>query len=130
MIVNYGDGTIGDQYPHVSWEREIELCRIAVDKVNSMEPKPAFFIVCGDLVDAMPDKWPDIRKDQEADFMKVFKDIEVPLVCVCGNHDVGNRPTKQTIADYQRYYFKLLSRYLLLMHDAVECQLYTTTKHV
>ena len=106
MIVNYGDGTIGDQYPHVSWEREIELCRIAVDKVNSMEPKPAFFIVCGDLVDAMPDKWPDIRKDQEADFMKVFKDIEVPLVCVCGNHDVGNRPTKQTIADYQRYYFK------------------------
>lgn len=102
MIVNYGDGTISDQYPNVSWEREMELCRIAVDKVNSMSPKPAFFIVCGDLVDAMPDKWPDIRKEQEADFMKVFKDMEVPLVCVCGNHDVGNRPTNQTIADYQR----------------------------
>ena len=22
-------------------------------------------------------------------------------VCVCGNHDVGNRPTKDTIANYQ-----------------------------
>ena len=48
--------------------------------------QPAFFIVCGDLVDAMPDKWPDIRKEQEADFMKVFKGLKVPLVCVCGNH--------------------------------------------
>jgi len=101
MIVNYGDGSIGDQYPNISWEREMELCQMAVEKVNAMDPQPAFFIVCGDLVDAMPDKWPDIRKEQEADFMKVFVGLKVPLVCVCGNHDVGNRPTIQTISDYQ-----------------------------
>ena len=26
---------------------------------------------------------------------------KIILVCVCGNHDVGNRPTKDTIANYQ-----------------------------
>ena len=56
-----------------------------------MSPKPAFFIVCGDLVDAFPDKWPEIRSAQEKDFFKVFSKLnsDIPLVCVCGNHDVG-----------------------------------------
>ena len=56
-----------------------------------MSPKPAFFIVCGDLVDAFPDKWPEIRTAQEKDFFKVFSKLnsDIPLVCVCGNHDVG-----------------------------------------
>jgi len=101
MIVNYGDGSIAEQYPNVTWEREMELCRLTVEKVNRMSPPPAFFIVCGDLVDAMPDKWPEIRKEQEKDFMEVFKELSVPLVCVCGNHDVGNKPTKDTIANYK-----------------------------
>ena len=39
MIVNYGDGSIGDQYPNISWEREMELCQIAVEKVNAMDPQ-------------------------------------------------------------------------------------------
>ena len=59
--------------------------------VCRMSPKPAFFIVCGDLVDAFPDKWPEIRTAQEKDFFKVFSKLnsDIPLVCVCGNHDVG-----------------------------------------
>ena len=36
------------------WEREIQLTRQAVAAANQMKPKPKFFIVCGDLVDAMP----------------------------------------------------------------------------
>ena len=56
-----------------------------------MNPTPAFFIVCGDLVDAMPDQWPQIRESQEKDFFRVFSKLspDIPLVCVCGNHDVG-----------------------------------------
>ncbi len=32
----------------------------------------------------------------------MFKELdsEIPLVCVCGNHDVGNKPTKDTIKGY------------------------------
>lgn len=102
MVANYGDGTIADQYPNVTWDREVELCRQTVTVLNSMRPKPAFFIVCGDLVDAFPDKWPQLRAAQERDFFNVFKDLDpdIPLVCVCGNHDVGNRPTRETIAGY------------------------------
>ena len=67
--------------------------------VCRMSPKPAFFIVCGDLVDAFPDKWPEIRSAQEKDFFKVFSKLnsDIPLVCVCGNHDVG----KSFIFKYQ-----------------------------
>lgn len=91
MIDNWGDGSIGSQYPNIKWEREIELCRQTVDLLNSMRPKPAFFIICGDLVDAFPDQWPQIRTSQEKDFFNVFSglDKDIPIVCVCGNHDVG-----------------------------------------
>ncbi|XP_059084215.1 serine/threonine-protein phosphatase CPPED1-like [Tigriopus californicus] len=103
LIVNYGDGTINDQYPNITWEKEIELCRQSVEIINNLDPKPKFFIICGDLLDAMPDLWPDIRKRQQDDFMRVYSDLDpsIPLVCVCGNHDVGNTPTKETIANYQ-----------------------------
>ena len=56
LIEHYGDGAVGAKYPDVTWEREIELCEQSVDILNAMEPKPRFFIVCGDLVDAMPDQ--------------------------------------------------------------------------
>ena len=95
MIDMWGDGKVGSEYPNVTWEREIELCSQTVDLLNRMSPKPAFFIVCGDLVDAFPDKWPEIRAAQEKDFFKVFARLntDIPLVCVCGNHDVGKKFT-------------------------------------
>ena len=72
-------------------DREIKLCEQTVDILNKMNPNPAFFIVCGDLVDAMPNEWPQIRESQEKDFFRVFSKLtpDIPLVCVCGNHDVG-----------------------------------------
>jgi len=59
--------------------------------------------VCGDLVDAFPEKWPDIRQRQEDDLMRAYEDLDadIPMVCVCGNHDVGNTPTKDTVAGYR-----------------------------
>jgi len=98
-----GKDTVGAEYPNISWDREIELCSQTVDLLNQMSPKPAFFIVCGDLVDAFPDKWPEIRSAQEKDFFKVFSKLnsDIPLVCVCGNHDVGNQPSKDTIHRYR-----------------------------
>ena len=46
-----------------------------------MRPRPAFFIVCGDLVDAMPNLWPDIRREQEKDFLEIYSELdpEIPL---------------------------------------------------
>ena len=46
-----------------------------------MRPRPTFFIICGDLVDAFPDKWPDKRREQEKDFFEIYKELdpEIPL---------------------------------------------------
>ena len=27
---------------------------------------------------------------------------DIPLICVCGNHDVGNIPTKESVEEYRR----------------------------
>lgn len=32
-----------------TWAQEIELAELSVRKVNEMQPKPKFYVVCGDL---------------------------------------------------------------------------------
>lgn len=84
-----------------TWKEEIQLTRIAVDRINQMKPKPKFFVVCGDLVHAFQGETG--RKEQERDFMKEFSRIDpsIPLVCCCGNHDIGNTPTPESIQHYR-----------------------------
>ena len=87
-----------------SWEPEKRWCSSLVIMTNSMETKPKFVIMCGDLLDSWPHKgdiWLRVRDKQYADFQKIFSKLEVPLVCVCGNHDVGNSPTQKTVAKYR-----------------------------
>jgi len=97
-------GPSGTPYPDSKWDEEIELCKQSVEIVNSLRPKPAFFIVCGDLVDAFASQYPEIRMRQEADLKSIYSglDPDIPMVCVCGNHDVGNQPTHETIETYKK----------------------------
>lgn len=83
------------------WDKEVAWCRQTVQEVNSMNPKPKFMVVCGDLLDAWPDSEESIRERQEKDFKSVFAELDVPLVCVCGNHDIGNQPTYHTVSKYK-----------------------------
>ena len=81
------------------FEQEAALVQQAVEHINRLRPR--FVIVCGDLTNATPNH-PRYRT-QVAQFHHDFSnvDAEIPLVCVCGNHDVGNRPTQESIASYQ-----------------------------
>ena len=45
-----------EKNPEPGWEKEIELGKRAVEKINQMAPKPKFFVMCGDLCDAFPGK--------------------------------------------------------------------------
>ncbi|GIY88618.1 hypothetical protein CEXT_590571 [Caerostris extrusa] len=36
------------------WEEEIRLTKKAIQLINTMTPKPKFFIVCGDLIHSFP----------------------------------------------------------------------------
>lgn len=37
-----------------NWDKEIALCRESIRRVNEMNPKPKFYIICGDMLDAFP----------------------------------------------------------------------------
>ncbi|QDU82549.1 Calcineurin-like phosphoesterase superfamily domain protein [Polystyrenella longa] len=81
------------------FEQEEALVQQAVEHINRLRPR--FVIVCGDLTNATPDQ--DRYQAQVAQYHQDFSkvDPEIPLVCVCGNHDLGNRPTPKSIATYK-----------------------------
>lgn len=88
------------------WDKELELMRLAAAEVNRL--RPSFAIVCGDLINEYPTEErgriadPEKRRKQMADFKEAFSliDEDIPLVCLCGNHDIGDRPTSASIRSY------------------------------
>jgi Icc-related predicted phosphoesterase len=88
------------------------MSRRAVRAINAMRPVPKFAVVCGDLTNTFPARSvgdsgaaPSGRRAVEvAAFKAIFSKVraDVPLVCVCGNHDVGDRPTPGTVAGWQK----------------------------
>ena len=99
----YGQGRgYGEDYRIAgTWEQEKRWCNSFVEMVNGMEVKPKFAVMCGDILDAYPEILPEVRERQRADFNEMFGKLDIPLVCVCGNHDVGNSPTTETVAKYR-----------------------------
>jgi hypothetical protein len=100
MFCQLADTQFGFFNDDKEWSQETDLSRRAVKHLNAM--KPSFAIVCGDLTNSLVEIYPkadaSIRTRQVADFKKVFAELddEIPLVCVCGNHDIGNTPDKTT----------------------------------
>ncbi|KAL1529169.1 hypothetical protein AB1Y20_000128 [Prymnesium parvum] len=92
-------------------EVEKDFARRAVRAINRMAPRPVFAIVCGDLVNSFPNTQPTRHEAEVAEFKEIFRELhpDIALVCVCGNHDVGERPTAATIeawrADFGDDYF-------------------------
>lgn len=107
-FIQMADCQLGFFERNVSWEKENILLEKAVEQINKLNPR--FVIVCGDLVHARPHR-PAIRKEQVHDYKRILSKIHphIPLVCVCGNHDVGNIPDRATIqmyeSDFGSHYF-------------------------
>lgn len=106
-------------------ESEIAYSIAAVSAINQL--RPAFCCVCGDLVEMQASLYtPGIAKDpskdpndhwtkeecdqvqthQDEEFQRIWSQLDpsIALVCLCGNHDVGNRPTKTTIDRFNSIY--------------------------
>jgi predicted phosphodiesterase len=81
---------------------EVTLVEQTVQHINRLRPR--FVIVCGDLTNATPehDRYQAQVKQYQRDFSQI--DPDIPLVCVCGNHDIGNRPNAQSIASYCKHF--------------------------
>jgi len=98
-------------YLSKTWQQEIDNCRKSVEILNKLNPR--FVVVCGDLTHTFPacltpnaDNLQEQQKMYEAqvrDFKSIMSQINpaIELVCVCGNHDVGNSPTMESIKGYR-----------------------------
>lgn len=110
------DTQFGMIHDNDSWQEEMKYSRQAVARINALEPRPLFCCVCGDLVHMTAETFTKPYKGKPAlsrqvcdkiqDFQAVWSQIhdDIPLVCVCGNHDVGDRPTPTSIARFRRVY--------------------------
>jgi hypothetical protein len=102
------DTQIGMTSHNQEWEAELHYSRRAIQAINALEPRPLFCCVCGDLVDMVASYYAAelgteecnrVQDLQNDDWKQTWDYLhpDIALVCVCGNHDVGNRPTKATI---------------------------------
>ena len=103
-FVQLADCQFGMLKQDQSWAEEQATLRLATAHINSMRPRPRFVVICGDLINAYPTKENKaVRVRQTKDLRETLSyiDEEIPLVCVCGNHDIGNRPTSDTIDEFR-----------------------------
>lgn len=85
-----------------AYKKEVEMVDRAIEAVNGLEPLPEFAVVCGDLVNAWPHE-PKLQREQKKDLVQSFSrvDSRVSLVCLCGNHDIGQEPTEGAIDEFK-----------------------------
>lgn len=74
------------------YAHDLKTFKQAVIQINAL--KPDFVVICGDLVHT-----PNERSF--ADFNKIKAEFDVPCYCVAGNHDVGNKPTRESLQYYR-----------------------------
>ena len=69
----------------------------AVATANRLQP--AFIVITGDLVNEPG------NKAQIAEYKRILAklDPKIPVYSVAGNHDVGNKPTKESLATYREH---------------------------
>lgn len=74
------------------YEHDVMTFKLAVKQINAM--KPDFVVICGDLVQTANDK-------SFADFKSIKAGFKLPCHCAAGNHDVGNKPTPESLKRYR-----------------------------
>ena len=74
------------------YEHDVQTFELAVKQINKMAPD--FVLICGDLVGKANEK-------SFADFNRIKGGFKIPCHCAAGNHDVGNKPTAESLKNYR-----------------------------
>lgn len=98
FFIQISDPQFGFFEDNKSHEKEIELYRQAISKINKL--KPDFVVITGDFVNNKS------NKGQIEDFKKLTKEIDksIPVYLIPGNHDVGQQPTEKDMKNYKENY--------------------------
>ena len=95
FFVQMADPQFGMFTKNRDFAQETANYEFAIATANRL--KPRFVIVCGDLVNKPGDQ----AQIEEYRRISAKLDPSIRLYHVAGNHDVGNEPTPQTLADYR-----------------------------
>lgn len=95
-FIQMSDPQFGFFNENKSFEKETQNFTKAIQEANRLHP--SFVIVTGDLVNRPFDT------AQVREYHSVVKGIaaDIPLYSVAGNHDVGNKPSAENIAAYNK----------------------------
>jgi serine/threonine-protein phosphatase CPPED1 len=97
-FMQLADTQLGRWCGNDDFEVDAEQFRRAIVEANTR--KPAFVVVCGDLINEV------MSSDQKDEFKRIaaMLDPAIPMKLVAGNHDVGNAPTATTLAWYREQF--------------------------
>jgi hypothetical protein len=101
------------------FQQETMNFEFVVASINRL--KPAFVVVCGDLVHN------DGDPDQVAEYKRIVAKLDpsIPVHTVSGNHDVSNSPTAEKLAFYRktfgpdRYSFRHADLYGIVLNSTI-----------
>ena len=96
FFVQLADPQFGAFTSDRGFEQETANFEFAIANINRI--RPAFVVVCGDLVNKAGDP------AQVAEYFRITArlDRSIPVYSVPGNHDVGNEPTPESLAAYRQ----------------------------
>ena len=75
------------------YEKDKESFRQAIRQINELNPD--FVVICGDLVNTANDQ-------SFSDFKEIKGSFHMPCYYVPGNHDIGNKPTPESLQYYRK----------------------------
>ncbi|KAF6214028.1 hypothetical protein GE061_011757 [Apolygus lucorum] len=88
-----------------NWDADRTLFSKCIDKINTLQPKPKFFVILGDMCDSPPTGSNEyaMRRNQERDFFTTLDtlDDDIYFVAVSGEHDLGDDPTHSSMNRYR-----------------------------
>ena len=95
FFIQLADPQFGAFTQDKDFTQETTNYEFAVANVNRL--RPAFVVICGDLINKTGDK------TQANEYFRITSKIDrtIPVHAVAGNHDVGNEPTPETLRAYR-----------------------------
>ena len=95
FFIQMADTQLGMATSNADMATELPLFEEAIRHANRL--RPAFVVICGDLINLPMDE------EQTAAFHRIAGGLDpsIPLFLVSGNHDVGNEPTPESLRWYR-----------------------------
>ncbi|MGH7248596.1 MAG: metallophosphoesterase, partial [Pseudomonadota bacterium] len=96
FFLQMSDPQFGMYADNRNFSQETTNFEFAISTANRL--RPAFVVVCGDLVNRPADP------AQMAEYWRIAHKLDsaIPLYNVAGNHDVGNEPTPESLGAYRK----------------------------